>query len=65
MANPVALSPELLRLIVCPACRAMFETPSDPAAAVVLRCTGCGNTYPIVDGIPILIIDRASSKDPS
>jgi len=61
MANSAALPADFLRLIVCPACRANLEAVATPtAAAVALRCTGCGNTYPIMDGIPILIVDRAS-----
>jgi len=25
-----------------------------------LLCLGCGRAYPMVDGIPVLIIDRAT-----
>jgi len=41
--------------LVCPVCygRLRFEV-----ATVV--CAGCGRTYPIVDGIPVLIPQRAS-----
>jgi len=60
MADPAALSPELLRLIVCPACKANVEAAPEAEAVVALRCTGCGNVYPIVDGIPILIVNRSS-----
>ena len=46
-------------LLVCPACR----HPLAPAP-VSLRCTGCGNEYPIVDGIPVLLTERASKTAP-
>lgn len=41
--------------LACPVCyaRLRFE-----AAEVV--CIGCGRTYPVVDGIPVLIPQRAS-----
>jgi uncharacterized protein YbaR (Trm112 family) len=41
--------------LVCPVCLA----PLRFSEAVV--CTGCARTYPIVDGIPVLIPDRAST----
>lgn len=43
--------------VVCPVCyaRLRFE-----GAAVV--CTGCARTYPIVDGIPVLIPQRAGES---
>lgn len=27
-----------------------------------LVCEGCGRTYPVVDGIPVLIADRAENE---
>lgn len=40
--------------LVCPVCFASLRF-SD--AAVV--CTGCARSYPVVDGIPVLISQRA------
>jgi SAM-dependent methyltransferase len=39
----------LLGLLVCPGCRSELEWQAQDA-----RCTGCGATYVLVDGIPIL-----------
>jgi uncharacterized protein YbaR (Trm112 family) len=38
-----------------PVCRQSLALDAD-----ALRCTGCGRRYPVVDGIPVLLADRAS-----
>jgi uncharacterized protein len=43
--------------LVCPVC---FAALCFSDATVV--CSGCGRTYPVVDGIPVLIADRATLK---
>jgi uncharacterized protein len=48
------LTAEGLRWAVCPVCHQPLQLE---AAAV--RCQGCGRGYPIVDGIPVLLVDRA------
>ena len=40
--------------VVCPACGGELH-----AGAKTLVCTGCGRKYPVVDGIPVLIVERA------
>jgi hypothetical protein len=45
--------PELERL-VCPVCHQKLRAGDN---AVV--CTGCSRRYPVVDGIPVLLADRA------
>jgi LSD1 subclass zinc finger protein len=49
------LNPEDLRWLVCPVCRQPLALDAE-----VVRCTGCQRRYPILDGIPILLADRAS-----
>ena len=52
------ISPELLAIIVCPACRSdLTVTPSGDATELV--CSGCGLAYPVRDGIPVLLVDEA------
>lgn len=43
--------------LVCPAC---YGTLRFSDAEV--RCSGCGRAYPVVDGIPVLIAQRAMVK---
>ncbi len=53
-----AISPELLAIIVCPACRSELTlTPAGEASELV--CSGCGLAYPVRDGIPVLLVDEA------
>jgi uncharacterized protein YbaR (Trm112 family) len=49
------ITEEDLRRLVCPVCR---QGLSLDAEAVL--CAGCGRRYPVVDGIPALLADRAS-----
>ena len=51
-----SLSPDLLEILVCPACRAKLDY-SEPRQT--LTCTACQRVYPIRDGLPILLIDQA------
>jgi len=54
----VELDPQLLEIIVCPACRAdldLVESGAEPE----LVCRGCGLAYPIRDNIPVLLVDEA------
>jgi uncharacterized protein YbaR (Trm112 family) len=49
------LTEENLRRIVCPVCHQSLQLE-----AAVIRCQGCGRRYPVVDGIPILLVDHAT-----
>ena len=42
-----------LELLRCPTCRSRLEGEAE------LRCTGCGRSYPVVDGIPRLLDETA------
>ena len=44
--------------LVCPVCFAALHF-SD----VAVVCSGCERSYPVVDGIPVLIAERATLKD--
>jgi uncharacterized protein YbaR (Trm112 family) len=43
-----------LRWLVCPVCHQRLQLEGG-----AIRCLGCGRRYPIVDGIPVLLEDRA------
>lgn len=50
------LDPLLLELVACPACHGGLAVDT---SAGELTCTGCGRAYPVVDGIPVLLVDEA------
>jgi uncharacterized protein YbaR (Trm112 family) len=54
------VSPELLAIIVCPACHGdLALTEPDQSGQAELVCQGCGLAYPVRDGIPVLLVDEA------
>jgi len=44
--------------VVCPACWGELRC-EQRAGAERLVCAACGRKYPVVDGIPVLIVERA------
>ncbi|MDN5745190.1 MAG: Trm112 family protein [Nocardioidaceae bacterium] len=50
------MAPELLAIIVCPACKADLRLVDGGAELV---CAGCALAYPVRDGIPVLLVDEA------
>lgn len=50
------LDPELLELIACPACHGELTLKEDPEG---LYCPACALLYPVEEGIPILLQERA------
>ncbi|MBX3111889.1 MAG: Trm112 family protein [Fimbriimonadaceae bacterium] len=46
-----------LDLLACPACP---DRPKLTDAGDALVCTTCGRRYPVVDGIPHLLVEEAS-----
>ncbi len=52
----MAISPELLEILVCPACKAPVKPTADNQG---LKCQQCRRVYPIKDDIPVMIVDEA------
>jgi uncharacterized protein len=53
----LALDPGLLEILACPECKTGV-TPSPDGRALV--CGSCGRRYPVVDDIPVLLLEEAS-----
>jgi uncharacterized protein YbaR (Trm112 family) len=54
------LDPFLLEVIACPACKGpLTEHPER------LVCTACALGFPLIDGIPVLLLDDALPEEPA
>jgi len=51
---------DLLDMLVCPACRSKLNEKADGSG---LKCADCKRVYPIVDEIPVMIVDEAHIED--
>ena len=56
-AKNFAFDPSILSQLACPVCLGALSHDESR-----LLCVTCGRAYPIVDGIPVLIADRAKSS---
>lgn len=52
----MALSPELLAILVCPQCKGTIDLEPGETGFV---CHACRLRYPVRDGIPVMLIDEA------
>lgn len=52
----MALSPDLLSILVCPACRGDLEYDSQ---AQTLTCQRCRLRYPVLNDIPVMLVEKA------
>ncbi|GAA3461361.1 uncharacterized protein YbaR (Trm112 family) [Saccharothrix longispora] len=60
-AVAVQLDPQLLEILACPCpehAPLKAGTASDPRADY-LTCTSCGRSFPVREGIPVLLLDEA------
>lgn len=53
----MAISQELLSILVCPLCKAPVHLKADQSG---LKCEKCHRVYPIKDDIPVMLIDEAT-----
>jgi uncharacterized protein YbaR (Trm112 family) len=62
------LDPLLLEVLACPVCIAPVTPMPSADDAQSLHCQVCGRSYPVRDGIPVMLVDEAdqsqSSVDP-
>ena len=50
------ISEELRSILVCPQCKGELRDQSEPERLI---CDACGLAYPIVDDIPVMLIEEA------
>jgi uncharacterized protein YbaR (Trm112 family) len=52
----MAVSTELLEILVCPECKTAVTLVKNGTA---LKCGRCKRVYPIIDDIPVMLLDEA------
>lgn len=52
----MAISKELLDILVCPVCKAEVVLKEDGSG---LKCVQCNRVYPVRDDIPVMLVDQA------
>ena|ERR1051326_91483 len=58
--STMAVNPELLKILVCPLCKAPVNLTEDGQG---LKCSQCRRVYPIRDDIPVMLISEAKVED--
>ena len=56
----MAVNPELLKILVCPLCKAPVNLTENGQG---LKCSQCRRVYPIRDDIPVMLISEAKIED--
>jgi hypothetical protein len=56
----MAVNPELLKILVCPLCKAPLDLKDDGQG---LKCTTCHRVYPIRDDIPVMMVSEATIEN--
>jgi len=56
----MAISKDLLDILVCPLCKAELEMKPDLSG---LKCVQCKRVYPIREDIPVMLIDEAKVEE--
>jgi len=56
----MAISIELLEILVCPICKDVVELKPDQSG---LKCVECHRVYPIRDEIPVMLVDEAKIEE--
>ena len=56
----MAISQDLLEILVCPLCKAALTLKPDGSG---LKCAECKRVYPVRDDIPVMLVDEARVED--
>ena len=56
------IDPELLEILVCPKCKSELVVRRAPdGEEQALECASCRLSYPVEDGIPVMLVEEARS----
>jgi len=54
------LSSDLMTILACPQCKQAVRQQEQPPAVL---CDRCRLSYPVRDGIPVMLVDEATSME--
>jgi len=57
------IEPWLREILRCPSCFGVLRDGADAQGAPELHCTACRLAYRVDDGIPVLLIDEARTRE--
>ena len=60
----MAIAPELTEVLAafawaCPSCRGRLDMPGGGDERAEIRCPACSLAFPVVGGIPVMLLDEA------
>lgn len=50
---------KLIDVLVCPACKGPLDQVKSGEALTALDCPACRLRYPVIDDIPVMLVDQA------
>jgi len=54
------VDPGLLEILVCPKCKGELGVKRDgEGEEIALECSACSLSYPVEDGIPVMLVEEA------
>ena len=56
----MAISHDLIEIMICPACKGKVELKADGSA---IKCVACRRVYPIRNDIPSMLVEEATIED--
>ncbi len=56
----MAIREDLLKILVCPLCKADLQLKPDQSG---LKCVQCKRVYPIRDDIPVMMVEEAKVEE--
>ena len=56
----MAVNSELLKILVCPLCKAAVEVVNSGQG---LKCNQCHRVYPVRDDIPVMLVSEAKVEN--
>jgi uncharacterized protein YbaR (Trm112 family) len=59
----MAVNPELLKILVCPLCKAAVDVVDNAQTGQGLKCNQCHRVYPIRDDIPVMLVSEAKVEN--